>query len=88
MFFYWDYFNRPHKDGRDFDNSDEFDGHLSCDLFIENSKYANLKEEILSNDDNEIDDTDTFSKQFMKSMKVKQTKYEARQSWPFMGLIF
>jgi len=80
-FFYWKYFRKPHKDGRDEYNLDEFGGYLSSSLYIESAKYGSFKEELLYNTDNEITpkifnlDIVQKSNQYMITKKVRNMRF-------------
>ena len=87
-FFYWPYFDAPHRDGRNC-VLDEFDGHLSSDLYISTPKYKNLKEEILSNP-NEVNmklfnqQVIFKSEQYFNTLKVRNMKWDGE----FWSLFF
>eukprot|EP01084_Bolivina_argentea_P222838 377145_1 len=80
-FFYWSHFGAKDEERRIEieENRNDYGGYSQVELFIEKGKYLSLKEEILSNNDNEVGIKEYNSiiiktKQYMETERVKEMK--------------
>ena len=81
--FYWPWFAEEHKGIYDlYVDGDRFDYYKQSELYVKRSKYNNLKDEILSNTDNEVNGPKIWNEnvvskatQFMDTLKVKTIKF-------------